>query len=49
MSTRGESFPGDYMGAAISAHRLYLVWAVSNKPRQPRTYHQVIYGATLRR
>lgn len=44
----GGYFPGDYIGAAISAHRLYLVWAVSSKPAHPGRFHQVIYGATLR-
>lgn len=44
----GGLFPGDYIGAAISPHRLYLVWAVSRKPRHPGRFHQVIYGATLR-
>lgn len=44
----GGLFPGDYIGEAISAHRLYLVWAVSSKPRHPGRFHQVIYGATLR-
>jgi hypothetical protein len=44
----GGYFPGDYIGAAISPHRLYLVWAVSSKPRAHTRLHQVIYGATLR-
>jgi hypothetical protein len=46
--TGTEFFPGDYVGAALSMHRLYLVWAVSSKPRHLGRYHQVIYGATLR-
>lgn len=43
-------FPGDYIGEAITAGRLYAVWAVSSKPPAYSTsqYHQVIYGATLR-
>ncbi len=44
-------FPGDYIGTAISRDNLYIVWALSSKPpassRSP--YHQVIWGATLRR
>lgn len=43
-------FPGDYIGAAITSGRLYLVWARSSKPPpySASPYHQVIYGATLR-
>jgi hypothetical protein len=43
-------FPGDYIGEAISPHRIYMVWAMSSKPppRSDSPYHQVIYGATMR-
>lgn len=43
-------FPGDYIGEAIAPGRIYMVWAVSSKPPAHSTssYHQVIYGATLR-
>ncbi len=46
----GGYFPGDYIGAALTAKRLYIVWAVSSKPPASSTskYHQVIFGATLR-
>jgi hypothetical protein len=41
-------FPGDYIGEAITADRLYAVWAVSSKPPpySASRYHQLIYGAT---
>ena len=47
----GGAFPGDYIGTAISARRLYVVFAVSSRPPASSTspYHQVIWGVTLRR
>jgi hypothetical protein len=46
----GGYFPGDYIGEAIAQGRLYMVWARSSKPPaySTSTYHQVIYGATMR-
>jgi hypothetical protein len=46
----GGYFPGDYIGEAIARGRLYMVWARSSKPPASSTssYHQVIYGATIR-
>jgi hypothetical protein len=46
----GGYFPGDYIGEAITAGRLYIVWARSSKPpaQSSSPYHQVILGATLR-
>ena len=47
----GVAFPGDYIGTAVSRNLLYVAWPVSSRP--PRSsgspYHQVIWGATLRR
>jgi hypothetical protein len=47
----GGAFPGDYIGTAISATRLYVVFAVSSRPPVSSTspFHQVIWGLTLRR
>ncbi len=47
----GAAFPGDYIGTAISRNLLYVVWPVSSKPPRSSSspYHQVIWGATLRR
>jgi hypothetical protein len=47
----GGYFPGDYIGTAVSAHLLYVAWAVSSKPPASSTspFHQVIWGTTLRR
>jgi hypothetical protein len=46
----GGYFPGDYIGEAITAGRLYMVWAVSSKPPAYSTskFHQIIFGATFR-
>jgi hypothetical protein len=42
-------FPGDYIGEAIAAGRLYAVFAVSSAPPRSSSspYHQVIWGVTL--
>jgi hypothetical protein len=42
-------FPGDYIGEAIAAGRLYVVFAVSSKPPASSSspFHQVIWGVTL--
>ncbi|MDQ2845621.1 MAG: exo-alpha-sialidase [Actinomycetota bacterium] len=41
-------FPGDYIGSAMSATRLYAVWAVSSTPpTSGAKYHQVLYAATF--
>jgi hypothetical protein len=42
-------FPGDYIGEAIAADRLYVVFAQSSKPPASSSspYHQVIWGVTL--
>ncbi|MGI9092763.1 MAG: sialidase family protein [Mycobacteriales bacterium] len=45
----GGYFPGDYIGSAITAGRIFLVWARSSRPTSSTSpYHQVIVGATLR-
>lgn len=43
-------FPGDYIGSAITAGRIYVVWARSSAPPpySKSPFHQVIDGATLR-
>lgn len=42
-------FPGDYIGTSATKHRLYTAWCVSSQPSDPTaTYHQVVWGATLR-
>jgi hypothetical protein len=42
-------FPGDYIGSAATAGRVYAVWCLSSQPADPTAaYHQVLYGATLR-
>ncbi|MGI8576437.1 MAG: sialidase family protein [Nocardioidaceae bacterium] len=44
----GGIFPGDYIGSAMANGRLYVVWCVSSKPKNPAAkYHQVLYGATF--
>lgn len=41
-------FPGDYIGSAMSATKLYAVWAVSSTPpTSGASYHQVLYAASL--
>lgn len=40
-------FPGDYIGSAATASKLYLVWPRSYAPRPPATYHQTLYAAVL--
>jgi hypothetical protein len=47
----GGIFPGDYIGTALSARRLYVVFAVSSRPPASSSspFHQVIWGVTLRR
>lgn len=45
----GGKFPGDYVGTSATRRRLYMVWCRSSKPADPTaTYHQVVWGATLR-
>lgn len=46
----GGYFPGDYIGEAIAAGKLYVVFAVSSQPPASSSspYHQVIWGVTLR-
>jgi hypothetical protein len=45
----GGKFPGDYIGASVTASRLALVWCVSSRPANPvRVYHQVLFAAVLR-
>ncbi|MDQ6617713.1 MAG: glycoside hydrolase [Actinomycetota bacterium] len=44
----GGLFPGDYIGMAITADRLYLVWCVSSPPPTPSPYHQVLFAGVLR-
>jgi hypothetical protein len=44
----GFTFPGDYMGTAATAGRLYVVWCRSTQPAAGGgPYHQVVYGAAL--
>ena len=44
----GGSFPGDYMGSAETAGRLYEAWCLSSQPiDKSAKYHQVLYAATL--
>jgi hypothetical protein len=44
----GGLFPGDYIGASISGHDLYLVWCVSSKPTDPTArYHQTLWAGVL--
>lgn len=44
----GLVFPGDYMGTAATAGRLYLVWCRSSQPPSGGgPYHQTVYGAAL--
>jgi hypothetical protein len=41
-------FPGDYIGSASAAGRVYLTWALAGPPpTRGATYHQVLYGATI--
>jgi hypothetical protein len=45
----GGKFPGDYIGASVTASRLNVVWCLSSKPANPfRVYHQTLYSAVLR-
>ena len=45
----GGIFPGDYIGSAATRGRVYLVWCHSSAPADPTaTFHQVVFGATLR-
>jgi hypothetical protein len=45
----GGHFPGDYIGAAISKDRLYLVWCVSSKPTDPTAhFHQTLWAGVLK-
>ena len=45
----GGSFPGDYIGTAATRGRVYAVWCRSSRPPTAgATYHQTLYGATLR-
>ncbi len=43
----GGDFPGDYIGAAVTTDRLYLVWCRSSKPPTPSKYHQTMWAAVL--
>ena len=44
----GGKFPGDYIGSAVRQGRVYLVWCLSSTPpRQPASYHQTLWAATL--
>lgn len=40
-------FPGDYIGSAASAGKLYVVWARSYAAARPAPYHQTLYAAVL--
>jgi hypothetical protein len=45
----GGVFPGDYIGSAATAGRVYLAWALASPPPDPgQQYHQTLYGALLR-
>lgn len=45
----GGHFPGDYIGAALSGSRLYLVWCRSSKPplRSTSKFHQTLWAGVL--
>jgi len=44
----GGEFPGDYIGSAATAGRVYAAWCVSSQPADNNAkYHQVLYAATL--
>lgn len=44
----GGIFPGDYIGSALSADRLYAVWMVASRPPTAGAkYHQVLYAAVF--
>jgi hypothetical protein len=45
----GGIFPGDYIGTAAAAGRVYAVWCRSSPPpSSSATYHQTLYAAVLR-
>ena len=44
----GGRFPGDYIGSAVRAGRIYLVWARSSAPPDPTAqFHQTLWAAEL--
>lgn len=44
----GGKFPGDYIGSAVRAGRVYLVWARSSAPPNPAArFHQTLWAAVL--
>lgn len=44
----GGVFPGDYIGSAISGHRLYTVWARSTRPPGGAEFNQSLFAAAVR-
>ena len=44
----GGKFPGDYIGSAVRAGRVYLVWCRSSTPPDPTArFHQTLWAAVL--